>query len=372
MQVRCNRCGIETHYQIENWRCECGGAWEPAEIPAFDVAKIHQNDYSIWRYGAMLGLDIQKPAKAMGVGWTPLVSTQLENHSVRLKLEFLSPSGSFKDRGVNAMVEQLYSMGIKAVAEDSSGNAGASLAAHAAHFGIKAEIYVPAYASEEKKRQIKVYGANIVSVPGSRKATEEAAQNSVSHGQAYASYAYNPAYLAGQITAAYELWEQLDHKAPDWIFCPVAQGGLFLGLWFGFKNLLKAGLISKLPRLVAVQSAMVAPIYAAWRKGLEIIPEVEPKGETLAEGVAIAKPVRELRLLQALRETNGQVLSISENEIRSGQEMMARLGFFIEPTSALVVSGFHQLINEVKQDETVVLPLTGSGLKSVSKNIPHG
>jgi len=265
------------------------------------------------------------------------------------------------------MVEQLYTMGTSAVSEDSSGNAGASLAAHAAHFGIKAEIYVPEYASEEKKRQIRVYGAKVISVPGPRKAAEVAAQNSVRYNQAYASHAYHPAYLAGQITAAYELWEQLDHRAPDWIICPVAQGGQFLGYWFGFKSLLEAGLIEKLPRLVAVQSAMVAPIYAAWKAGLDRIPEIIPGGETIAEGVAIVKPIRDLRLLQALRETHGQVIIAEEEEILKGQELMARQGYFIEPTSALVVCGFRKLIEEINEDEIVILPLTGSGLKSVSK-----
>lgn len=367
MDVRCNHCGKMAQLNITNWRCDCGGAWEPDEIPEFNIGKIHQNDYSIWRYGALLGLDVKRPFKPMGVGWTPLVCTQLENQKVYLKLEYLSPSGSFKDRGVNAMVEQLVAMGVKAVSEDSSGNAGASLAAHAAHFGIDAEIYVPEYASEEKKRQIRVYGAKVISIPGPRKAAETAAQNSVRHNQAYASHAYHPAYLAGLITAAYELWEQLDYTAPDWIICPVAQGGQFLGYWFGFKNLLNAGLIQKLPRLVAVQSAMVAPIYAAWKAGLDRIPEISPRGETVAEGVAIAKPVRDLRLLQALRETNGQVVIAEEEEILSGQELIARLGFFIEPTSALVFCGFSKLVEEFKEEDIIVLPLTGTGLKSVSK-----
>ena len=367
MQVRCNHCGKKTRFTIADWRCDCGGAWEPAEITDFNIEQISKKDYSLWRYGALLGLDIAKPAKPMGVGWTPLIHTQIENRNLYLKLEYLSPTGSFKDRGVNTMIEQLHAMGVKSVTEDSSGNAGASVAAHAAHFGMEAEIFVPAYASEEKKNQIKVYGAKVIPIPGLRKAAETAAQNSVSQNKAYASHAYNPAYLAGQITAAYELWEQLDHRAPDWIICPVAQGGQFLGYWFGFKRLLKTGLIEKLPRLVAVQSAMFAPIYVAWKEGLERIPEIQPGGETIAEGVAITKPIRDLRLLQAIRDTNGKVLIFSEEEIVAGQKIMNRQGFFIEPTSALAVCGFKQLVNQIKNDEIVVLPLTGSGLKSVSK-----
>ena len=367
MQVRCNHCGNITRYTSTDWRCSCGGAWEPADIPEFNFTKVSKKDYSLWRYGALLGLDIEKPSKPMGVGWTPLIASQIDNQPVYLKLEYLSPSGSFKDRGVSTMFEQLYLMGVKAVVEDSSGNAGASVAAHAAHFGMEAEIFVPAYASEEKKNQIKVYGAKVIPIPGHRKAAETAAQASVNHNRAYASHAYNPAYLAGQMTAAYELWEQLDHKAPHWIICPVAQGGQFLGYWFGFKRLLQKGLIEKLPRLVAVQAALVAPIYHAWREGLERIPEIQPGGVTIAEGVAITKPIRDLRLLQAIRETRGQVLAISEEEVLRGQEIINHQGFFIEPTSALVVCGLMQLVDQIREEDIVVLPLTGSGLKSASK-----
>jgi threonine synthase len=324
--------------------------------------------YSIWRYGEFLGLDIKTPLKDMGVGWTPLVPIHVFGSSIYLKLEFLAPSGSFKDRGVNAMVNQLVQMGVKSMVEDSSGNAGASLAAHAARFGIPAEIYVPAYASPAKIQQIEVYGVEVIPVPGPRKAAEEAAQASVTNTKAYASHAYNPAYLAGQVTAAWELWEQLGRKAPDWIICPVAQGGQFLGYWMGFSNLLKAGLIDRLPRLVAVQAARIAPIYKAWSQGLDHIPSAEQTGVTIAEGVSISKPARGKRLIQALTETKGRVLVIEEEEILKSQQILSHMGFFIEPTSALALAGFLQMKTEIGEKEIVVLPLTGSGLKGHPSN----
>lgn len=369
MLVRCHDCGVETEFTIEGWRCTCEGAWEPATKPQFTIDKVNTTDYSIWRYGELLGLDIHSPLKQMGVGWTPLVKVPLFGHMVHLKLEFLSPSGSFKDRGVNAMVNQLVHMGVETVVEDSSGNAGASLAAHAARFGIKAQIYVPAYASLAKKHQISVYGVEVISIPGSRKATEEAAQAAVGPGWAYGSHAYNPAYLAGQVTAAYELWEQLGKKAPNWIICPVAQGGQFLGYWFGFSRLLQAGLVDHLPRLVVVQSAKIAPIYEAWKTGLDHIPAVEAAGPTVAEGVAIPKPVRGKRLLQTLRETNGIALAIDEEAILDAQREIAFLGYYIEPTSALAVAGYTQLMDQIDEHDVVVLPLTGIGLKGTPQNV---
>ena len=365
MLVYCDNCDKKTSLTIEEWRCDCGGAWEVAELPNFDPAKIFEDDYSIWRYGQLLGLDIYHPLKHMGVGWTPLVSLKLYNRNCYLKLEYLEPSGSFKDRGVNTMVNQLYSMGVKTLVEDSSGNAGASLAAHAARFEIPAEIFVPEQASLAKQSQIAVYGATVIPIPGLRRATEEAAQASIGQGRAYASHAYNPAYLAGQVTSAYELWEQLGRKTPDWILIPTAQGGQFLGYWFGFKQLLKAGLIERMPRLVAVQAARIAPIHHAWTHKLDHIPGVDSSGATRAEGVAITKPVRGKRILQALTETNGQTLVVDEEEIESAHQFSARLGFFIEPTSALVFAGLVQIHEQIEKDEVVVLSLTGSGLKGV-------
>ncbi len=368
MFVYCNDCGMKKELTIEYWRCSCGGAWEPILSTPFNPNDINTKTTSIWRYGEFLGLDITRPIKEMGVGWTPLVPIDFKGRNIYLKLEFLSPSGSFKDRGVNAMINQLVHMGVEAVVEDSSGNAGASLAAHAARFGILAQIYVPSYASTAKLHQIEVYGVDVISIPGPRKAAEEAAQASISQRRAYASHAYNPAYLAGQVTAAWELWEQLGRKVPDWIILPVAQGGQFLGYWLGFSSLQKAGLIDALPRLVAVQSAQVAPIYDAWSQGMEDIPAVEPKGTTLAEGVAIPKPARGKRLLQALRETEGRVIICTEQEILDAQQSLAHMGYYVEPTSALAFGGFEQILDEVAENDCVVLPLTGSGLKGVPKD----
>ncbi len=365
MHGRCPDCGKQTELSAHGWRCDCGGAWELAEPPRFEPGLIQQRDHSLWRYGALMGVDMARPLKRMGVGWTPLVPIRLHRHQVYLKLEYLSPSGSFKDRGVNVMVNQLVAMGINLVTEDSSGNAGASLAAHAARFGIQADIFVPSSASRAKQAQIAVYGARVHPIPGPRHAAGDAAQGRVGPSRAYASHAYHPAYLAGQTTCAWEIWEQLGGKAPDWVITPTAQGGLFLGLWFGFRRLLEAGLIPRLPRLVAVQAARVAPIVQAWEKGLDHIPAVPVEAPTLAEGAAIAQPVRGRRILQALRDSEGAALAVSEEAIRAAQDDLAQSGYFIEPTSALGPAGFLALLEQIPEEDSVILPLTGTGLKGV-------
>lgn len=368
MRVICHDCGGATEFNPADWRCACGGAWEPASYLPFDEGKINPRDYTIWRYGAFMGLDVSAPSRHMGVGWTPIVPLTLLGRQVHIKLEYLMPTGSFKDRGVNAMINQLAHMGVSAVVEDSSGNAGASLAAHGARFGIQTQIFVPDYASLFKQHQISVYGVEIIRIKGSRKDTEDAAQEAVNKHKAYASHAYHPAYLAGQTTAAFEVWEQLAKKVPDWIICPVAQGGQFLGFWFGFTRLYKAGLIDRLPRLVAVQSAQVAPLYRAWKAGLNDVPALEPAGPTLAEGVSISNPVRGKRLLQVVKETGGMVVAIDEEDILVGQQLLAQKGYYVEPTSALVMSALNRLHDKIPDDALVLLPLTGSGLKGAPRN----
>jgi threonine synthase len=367
MRVRCYDCGHEAELDLGTWRCTCGGAWEPIGLPAFDPGHIHLTDFTIWRYGQMLGLDVVAPHQQMGVGWTPVVPVTLAGQPVVLKLEYLMPTGSFKDRGINAMVNQLVSMGVQGMVEDSSGNAGASLAAHGARFGIPTQIFVPEYASAFKQHQIALYGIEMHKIEGSRKDTEAAAQSAVTETNAYASHAYHPAYLAGQITVAYEVWEQLGRKVPDWIVCPVAQGGQFLGFWIGFSRLKQAGLIDRMPRLVAVQSARVAPLYHAWREGLADVPPVDPSGPTLAEGVSISNPVRGKRLLEAVRNSQGLVVAIEEDEIQPAQQLIAHMGYYIEPTSALIIAAMPHLADRIRDDALVLLPLTGSGLKGAPK-----
>lgn len=367
MRVVCHDCGSITEFNTNGWRCTCGGAWEPANYPPFVENKINLQDFTIWRYGGFMGLDVTAPLKQMGVGWTPIVPVNLLGRAVYLKLEYLMPTGSFKDRGVNAMINQLAQMGVSAVVEDSSGNAGASLAAHGARFGIQTQIFVPDYASPFKQHQIGVYGVEIIRIKGTRKDTEDAAQDAVNTNKAYASHAYHPAYLTGQNTVAFEVWEQLGKKVPDWIICPVAQGGQFLGFWFGFSRLKQAGLIDRLPRLVAVQSAQVAPLYQAWKVGLNDVPALEPTGPTMAEGVSISNPVRGKRLIQAIKETNGMVVSIEEEEILAGQRLLAQKGFYVEPTSALVMAALERLNDKIPDDALVLLPLTGSGLKGAPR-----
>lgn len=288
----------------------------------------------------------------------------IQGQSVKLKAEYISPTGSYKDRGSDVMVSFAVAQCSEEIAEDSSGNAGASIAGYAAAAGIKAHIFVPSSASPAKLAQIRAYGAEIHYVDGPRVNARDAAFAFVERGHVFASHAYHPAFLLGLTTLAFEIWEQLNRKSPDWMVMPIGQGVHFLGAWLGFRRLFEAGLIDRMPRMVGVQPELLDPVKRAFDKGLQTVPAMEPKGKSLAEGLAITQPVRGSRILQALRETNGAIVSVSEDEIRTGHAVLAAQGYYVEPSSAVVAAAVPTLKERINAGETVVLPLTGSGLKS--------
>jgi threonine synthase len=179
----------------------------------------------------------------------------------------------------------------------------------------------------------------------------------------YASHVWNPFFFQGVKTFAYEVWEQLGFNAPDTLILPVGNGTLLIGAYLGFRDLLSLGLISRVPRLIAVQAENCAPLYRRFhdrfheRKGDS---ESVPK-ETLAEGIAIAAPSRIEQMLGILHKTGGDVLAASESDIRESLAELGHNGFYIEPTSAVVWSAFKKC--STRRDETVVAALTGHGLK---------
>jgi threonine synthase len=363
MKIVCTECGTKNTLSPERWRCECGGAWEPEERTTFDPGRIDSTDASLWRYRRLYGLDFDEPAVRLGAGGTPLLPVRLAGRQVLVKLEYLAPTASFKDRGTAMMVNLLAHQGATRIADDSSGNAGASVAAYAARAGMAAEIYVPAHASPAKQAQIAVYGAEVRAIPGPRANAKVACHKAAEQGVVLASHSYHPGFLLGQQSVAWELWEQLDRQAPDWYVVPVGQGVHLLGVWLGFRRLRAAGLVDRLPRLVAVQAQRLAPLCQAFEAGLERVPAVEPMEASVAEGLAIAEPVRGRRLLQAVRETRGTCVAVEEEAIVEGQQRLAQQGFYVEPTSATAVAALERVLEVAGADETVLVPLTGSGLK---------
>ncbi len=301
----------------------------------------------------------------MSEGFTPLEVIDFDGNRVPIKMDYLFPTGSYKDRGATVLISKMKEWGVEKVVEDSSGNAGSAIAAYCAKAGIKCDIYVPRHTSSGKLVQIQAYGAILRKVEGSRERTAEVATKAASK-IPYASHCWNPFFLHGTKTFAFEVWEQMSWKAPDVLVLPIGHGTLFLGAYMGFRELKEAGMIKGMPRLVGVQSASCAPLYQAFKKGWEETRPIE-KRETVAEGIAIAKPVRGRQILEAIRETDGEVLTVTEKEIGVAVKEMGRKGHFIEPTSAATIAGLKKYLRKRRRKEAVVSTLTGMGLKSVGK-----
>jgi threonine synthase len=365
MHIVCSDCQTEYPLDTRLWKCaRCGGLFEIADAPRFDPARIDRNERSLWRYRAFLPLPPDAAPVTLGEGWTPLVD--FEHAGVRAlgKLDFINPTGSFKDRGASVQISLLRMFGVTRIVEDSSGNAAAAISAYAARAKIHADIFVPAHASPAKIAQIEVYGARVHRIEGPRENCALAAQEIATRGEAYyASHYYSPLGLAGLRTAAYEIWEQLDGRAPDNVVVPTAHGTNVIGIYRGFQEIRAAGLIEKMPRLFAIQAANVAPLALAFALGLADAPASEPK-PTVAEGIAIAKPVRGREILRGVKETGGAVIAVGEDEILQARNDLARQGFYIEPTSASAAAALKQVRERIGADDVTVVSLTGSGLKS--------
>jgi threonine synthase len=209
---------------------------------------------------------------------------------------------------------------------------------------------------------MEAHGAEVIQIKGKREYAALAAWAAAAHGAFYASHVYNPFFLAGMETLAYELWEQLGHVAPDTLILPVGNGTLLLGAYHGFRRLLQAGLIDHLPRLLAVQVAACAPIYQAYCDGRETVKPVVP-GPTVATGVAIGQPARGAQILAAVRTTGGMVLNVTEQQLEQARNQLARQGFYVEGTSAVAVAAMTELSQAPFSGPPVVL-LTGHGLKT--------
>ncbi len=362
MNLRCCTCERTHPLETRKWRCDCGGLFDLEGTRAFSRDAIRHDLPTMWRYHDMLPVREEAEIVSLGEGFTPLLPMELYGYRVLCKLEFMAPSGSFKDRGTSVLVSVLSGMGVSEVVEDSSGNAAASLAAYCARAGIHARIFVPAHASPAKLAQISVYGATVVPVEGPRENSAFAAQEAAADSY-YASHNYSPLFVEGTKTFAYEVWEHLGGSVPDNVVLPLGNGSLLVGAYKGFKDLQAAGLVDRLPRLFGVQAEACAPFYDAYRRGLDDAQAVTP-GKTVAEGICIARPSRGKKVLAAIRATGGAVVAVDDAEIRSARVVLARAGLYVEPTSATVAAALVKLNKLIDAEQTTVAALTGSGLKS--------
>lgn len=306
----------------------------------------------LWRY--RVDLAVKGDPVSLGEGATPLITYD----SYRLKLEGVSPTGSFKDRGAATALTAARAAGARTIVEDSSGNAGSAMAAYAAAAGITARIFAPADIIEAKARTIQALGAELVKVPGPRSAVTTATLEAA--GSAYdAGHARDDAFLEGTKTIAFELFEELGTGLTD-VVTPVGQGTVLIGLWMGFASLLAAGLMQRLPRLHGVQSEACAPLVRGAARGR---PEPVSREPSIADGIRIPEPTRAEWSYTAVRASGGHWIAVSEQAIESEWRKAATAGILMEPTSATALAGARLI--QLPADSVVII--TGSGLKALDR-----
>ena len=347
----------------------CGTAHAPlliTQLPGITRDRIDTKIRSLWRYQASFPLPVMDPI-TLGEGCTPLVPRRIHGTEVLIKCEWFMPTGSFKDRGASVMLSMLRQQGIHSVLEDSSGNGGAAVSCYAAAGGMAATIMAPSSTSPAKTVQMRAHGAAVELIPGNRQATSDAAVARASE-IFYASHNWQPFFLQGTKTLAYELWEDLGFQAPDNVIVPCGAGSNVLGLEIGFSELLRAGEITRMPRIFAAQPANCGPIAAAFLSGIDHIPDTPPL-PTIAEGTAIAQPLRLRECLAALRDTKGGAILLSEAEIAAATLDLARIGIYVEPTCAQAAAAFARLLDAgtIAAAQTTILVMTGTGLKATPR-----
>jgi threonine synthase len=328
----------------------------------FETQKIQKNDYSLWRYTDFFPYIRETDITTLGEGWTPLVKFSKNTY---FKLESMNPTGSFKDRGSTVLISALRELVKKTegyISEDSSGNAGASMAAYAARASLKAEIYVPKNVSGPKFNQIQFYGAKVVKVSGSRSKVAEEAQKP-EKGRFYVGHILHPLFRDGIRSLAYEIAEQFDWEAQDCIYLPVSAGTLLLGVINGFKHLVKSNIIEAMPEIIACQTCQVSPLYHRFKNLPYVAPE---KVTSIADALVSVNPPLLDIMVRSLEEVNGDAVAVAEDEIIHAFKELGRKGFFVEPSSAVAYAAYQKQLRNKKISENTktVIILTGTGLKT--------
>ncbi|MGC9189875.1 MAG: pyridoxal-phosphate dependent enzyme [Conexivisphaera sp.] len=328
LRYRCLRCGHREDADRYLWRCpQCGG---PLVVE-----------------GAA-----GRPRVSLGEGNTPMVNLFGFTRNVHFKLEYLNPTGSFKDRGSAMTFSRLMEFNVGCVIEDSSGNAGISAAAYAAAAGLWATVVVPRDAPQGKRQLIKALGAELIEAED-REAAGVKARELESRGCAYIGHQWNPWFIKGIEGISDEIVKQLG-GAPDSVVLPVSSGTLLLGIYYGFMKKRR-----KMPRLYGVQAAGCAPLYR------KLHGEVHEKESALADALRVSEPPRLEQMAEAIRSSGGDVVVVNDQEITGAISKLLKAGAIVEPSSAAALAGYLKLVDSGAIDgrEETVIVLTGSGLK---------
>jgi threonine synthase len=383
--LKCRECGRE--YAADPiYTCEwCFGPLEV--VYDYDAIRAHidrdlivSGPDTIWRYASLLPTD-RGDAVDLGAGFTPLVradrlAAELGLGELWIKNDTLNPTNSFKDRVSCVALSKALEFGVKAAACASTGNLANSVAAHAAHAGLRSFVFIPADLEQGKVVTTAIYGGNVVAIEGNYDDVNRlCAELAGTYHWAFVNVNVRPYYAEGSKTLAFETAEQLGWTVPDHVVIPVASGSLLTKIRKGFDELFTVGLVDEEPhvRISGAQAEGCAPVASAWIEGSDTIKPVKP--DTIAKSIAIGNPADGYFALDAVRQTDGGLASVTDDEIVDGIRLLARTeGIFAETAGGVTVASLEQLVAKgiVRSDECVVIYVTGHGLKTLEAVRDHG
>lgn len=379
-ELVCSKCGKKVGENVMYHCPNCGTEGTLDVTYNMDLIKENltkeylnnNDDESIWRYLPILPLESKEGIAPLQVGWTPLYKANrlekiLNIEKIYIKDEGRNPTASFKDRATAVGVAKAIELKKDIICAASTGNAASSLSGFAACMGINNYIFVPKSIPEAKLAQLLVFGSNVILVDGDYDTAFDFCLKAVEHfGWYNRSCAINPYLAEGKKTAAFEICEQLNFKVPDKVIMAVGDGCSISSVWKGFKEFYELGLIDKLPTMVSVQAVGSNPVNRTYRNGSRKFDYIPP--ETIADSISVGIPRNGYKALNTLEESNGIAIDVSDEEILSAITTLARqTGVFGEPAGVTSFAGLKKLVDlgKINEDETVVIIVSGSGLKDI-------
>ncbi len=378
---KCVKCGREYPAVPDITTCECGGILDVIYDYEYIKTKLSKEilkkreEPTMWRYRELLPIEEETVPAGLRVGMSPMyeadnIAAELGIAKLYIKDDGINPTASLKDRASAMAVTKAIEAGYDTIACSSTGNAASSLAGNAARAGLKTYIFVPARAPKGKIAQLMMFGANLTAVDGSYEETFELSKAAIEkYGWYNRNAAINPYLGEGKKTVAHEICEQLCFKAPDYVAVSVGDGCTVAGVYKGLYDMYKVGFIDKIPRIISVQAEGCCPINTAVMTGEPWQPQEE---NTYADSIAVGVPRNPDKAINAIKDSGGICVNVSDDEIREAQKYLARkAGVFGEPAGVTATAGLMKLSREGKlpHDAVIVSIVTGNGLKDIDSAI---
>ena len=414
ISLRCVECstlypGMESGWK-PRYRCDCGGVLDVELAPPTGAKGLRQlfderasapptwpvntgnrlPDHSgVWRYRELILPVPEQYIVSRPEGNTGLYPVGMENcgagrighrqigsyaglDHLFLKHEGENPTGSFKDRGMTVGVTMASLLGAQAVACASTGNTSASLASYAAQAGMRGIVFLPAgNVTVGKLAQSLAYGATTIQIDGDFDAAMQLVEQVCNELGIYLLNSLNPYRVEGQKSIGFELLQQLNWQAPDWLVLPAGNLGNTSAIGKAFRQAYQLSLISHMPRFASIQAAGANPFYRSFQQGFTMREPVQ--AQTVATAIKIGDPVSFTRARRVIEESNGLVDEVTDAEILAAKTIIDRSGLGCEPASAATLAGIRKLVERgvMKRDESVVGVLTGNLLKDTLTGIPQ-